>query len=471
MKIGFCLGAVLGVLAAALASPLVAWAAVQADAGPNQVVPAGAVVVLNGRGSHDTRGGGISHAWRQLSGPRVALQRTSTATPSFTAPLVPGVVILMLVVQGSDGQIATDLVTVQTVPSLSQQLRGQSLPAAPARWRSWLSFAAFEQSPPPVIKRYLQPVDVGLLVLAIAVTLLAFLDRAGQLAARYRLFWRRAFGWFWRRSLLQTGQVVDARNGQPLGGVDLVVRTADGVRHSTVQADRHGVFTMQLPPGVYLLGLSHPAYAIAAGLAPEAAQPDDSIYTGDYFEVSAANAGLHLLVPVQPVGGTVPPVAAYRLRAWQFLQRQSHVWTWVVLAAGALFNTGLLLWVPMGSFLLIEALYVGLVVIKLILEVREQPSYGVVRDAITHLPMDLAVVRLYEEASSRLVMTRVTDGQGRFFALPPGGVYTLVVSKPGYVPFTREGVVIGGAEGGAVQLMAELVPLLSPAAAPEPSLS
>ena len=94
------------------------------------------------------------------------------------------------------------------------------------------------------------------------------------------------------------------------------------------------------------------------------------------------------------------------------------------------------------------------------MEVRQTPSYGVVRDAISRVPLDLAVVRLYEEKSNKLVLTRATNGQGKFFALPPSGLYTVTVTKPGYATFTKHGVAVGREQNTAMQIQTDLMPVV-----------
>jgi hypothetical protein len=57
-----------------------------ANAGPDQSVPEGTLVTLDGTGS---TGGSLTHQWTQVSGPSVALSAASSAHPTFAAPHVP----------------------------------------------------------------------------------------------------------------------------------------------------------------------------------------------------------------------------------------------------------------------------------------------------------------------------------------------------------------------------------------------
>jgi hypothetical protein len=62
-----------------------------ANAGLNQTVGSGALVALDGTGSSDPSALAIKYAWSQTAGTAVALNSTTVATPTFTAPtLVAG---------------------------------------------------------------------------------------------------------------------------------------------------------------------------------------------------------------------------------------------------------------------------------------------------------------------------------------------------------------------------------------------
>jgi hypothetical protein len=63
---------------------------------------------------------------------------------------------------------------------------------------------------------------------------------------------------------------------------------------------------------------------------------------------------------------------------------------------------------------------------------RKPKRWGIVYDASTKLPVDLAIVRLIHAPSNLIVSTRVTSRDGKFFFRVPEGTYRLEVVKPGY---------------------------------------
>ena len=63
---------------------------------------------------------------------------------------------------------------------------------------------------------------------------------------------------------------------------------------------------------------------------------------------------------------------------------------------------------------------------------KKRKGWGVVYNSLSKLPVDLAIVRLYDEATNRLIQTRVTDKEGRFAFFTKPGQYKIAVSKQGF---------------------------------------
>lgn len=63
---------------------------------------------------------------------------------------------------------------------------------------------------------------------------------------------------------------------------------------------------------------------------------------------------------------------------------------------------------------------------------RRRKDWGLVYSSLTKLPVDLALVRLIESGTKRLIQTRVTDKQGRYLFLADQGTYEIEVQKSGF---------------------------------------
>jgi len=107
-----------------------------------------------------------------------------------------------------------------------------------------------------------------------------------------------------------------------------------------------------------------------------------------------------------------------------------------VLVVLAVLNT-----VPAALAITVNVLpYLHLIFIEpfLLLFRKKRKKWGVVYDALTKLPIGLAVVRLYSKKDKRLIQTKVTDKEGRYILIvkEPGSYY-LSVTKPEYNYPTR----------------------------------
>ena len=62
---------------------------------------------------------------------------------------------------------------------------------------------------------------------------------------------------------------------------------------------------------------------------------------------------------------------------------------------------------------------------------RRRKKWGVIYNALTKLPVDLAIVRLMDQ-SGKVIRSVVTDKEGRYFIVGEG-VYRVAVMKNGFV--------------------------------------
>ncbi len=68
----------------------------------------------------------------------------------------------------------------------------------------------------------------------------------------------------------------------------------------------------------------------------------------------------------------------------------------------------------------------------LLLFPKRRKGWGVVYHSLSKMPIDLAIVRLYEKVTNRLVQTRVTDREGRFAFFVQPGQYFIRIVKPNF---------------------------------------
>jgi cysteine-rich repeat protein len=63
---------------------------------------------------------------------------------------------------------------------------------------------------------------------------------------------------------------------------------------------------------------------------------------------------------------------------------------------------------------------------------KKRAQWGQIYNSLTKLPVDLAMVRLVNPTTKRVIQSRVTDTQGRYLFFVEPGEYLLEISKPGF---------------------------------------
>jgi hypothetical protein len=330
-----------------------------------------------------------------------------------------------------------------------------------------ISFQEQEKEVPPIVLLVLSPLNMSLFVVVLLTMVISWLNRVLHALGRKRLDKVVSFlqG---RKGPVHRGRLVQYKTGEPVVGAQVLVYGRDRKIKHKLRTNISGVFTLSLVPGDYTIAVKAKGFNLSPAAATFEPEQGEIVYTGGTLNIANKTKAVSLVIPMKPTGEVLALWQVSSLHLWQILQRQGHLLSWPIFIGGAFLNTALLLVAPGSDFLTLEIVYVGLVAAKIFLEVKMRPSYGLVRDAITHVPLDLAVVRLYEQNTNRLVMTRVADSRGRFFALPPPGRYVVTVTKPGYAPFARGGVEIKPGRDSEVQIKADLMPVapqLAPAGA------
>ena len=123
-----------------------------ANAGPDQRLDEGAMVVLNGTRSRSPNGGGLTFAWRQTAGPNVTLRDPASPRARFRAPFVSidTVLTFELVLSQAGRTSAADSVSI-TVRNRGQSLYGtlsaRGRPTVGAEIRLFRSRPLFRSQP------------------------------------------------------------------------------------------------------------------------------------------------------------------------------------------------------------------------------------------------------------------------------------------------------------------------------------
>ena len=110
---------------------------------------------------------------------------------------------------------------------------------------------------------------------------------------------------------------------------------------------------------------------------------------------------------------------------------------WPLLIAGSGLSLYIVLTRPTPLAYTCLFLYAFLWLTKLLRFLR-RPRYGTVTD-VSGRPLGSSVIQLTSEATGTEahILSTITDGFGRFVLLAKPGVYTMIVTKEGFQPYTK----------------------------------
>ena len=233
------------------------------------------------------------------------------------------------------------------------------------------------------------------------------------------------------------GQVVD-EDGNGLADVSLALSTRTGVwslwnaaayaQSNPQQSSANGFYAWYVPNGTYRVEATKSDYSTFQSVG---------IAVGD----NIFNAPIELIAVLPPVDEMiedgVPPVSAVTQQVLQSIkvlrqnptvQRTSDIATPVV-AVTALSTAGILA----GALNGLRFLQYLFTAPFLLFRRRRRKRWGVVYDSLRKVPVDLAIVRLLDAQSKRVVKSQVTDKEGRYLFIAKPGTYLIDVRKEGFV--------------------------------------
>lgn len=204
---------------------------------------------------------------------------------------------------------------------------------------------------------------------------------------------------------------------------------------ATQVTDKSGRYEVLLEPAVYRLEVTKPTYVFPSHIV--SADVD-----GRYQHVYHPDQGMAIQsesitipdVPLDPANAQRQwQIAGSFQKAWMLLQRVGNYLAVPLLFVGALASTAVLISVPTNpSNWLLTILYILLLAAQLRLRAHVLKAWGVVYDMVSNAILPLTTVQLIDPSYGKVVMSRLTDYQGRYSFLPEPGTYVVKATKPGF---------------------------------------
>lgn len=234
-----------------------------------------------------------------------------------------------------------------------------------------------------------------------------------------------------------SGVVTDKATGEPLAEAGVSLYRRDGSwtlwngasyqQQNPVVTGASGTYAWYVPNGTYRVEVVRDGYNRARTVA---LQVTDNIL----------GIPVQLVAVVPPIdeqiADGVPPVTAVvrqvqesiqLIRQSPTVQQTARVGTPVVAATAV--TSAAVVATAFNGFQFLQYL---LTAPLLLWKRRKRKRWGVVYDSIRKIPVDLAIVRLLDATTGRVVKSQVTDKQGRYLFIASPGSYKIQVHKTGF---------------------------------------
>ncbi len=225
------------------------------------------------------------------------------------------------------------------------------------------------------------------------------------------------------------GRVIEKISGSPIPGATVEIFNAEFDKLTDVfTTDADGRFEFFAVPGTYYLKVFKKGF---------------SKKTTDRVTVHSAEQFIDLEIALAPLREGLGLPSVWRFNVFQALIHAIDVANPYLLAFGTLVSAGEAYITPDRMNWGILAVYVSLDFLKIYLASHLVRPLAVVRDKKTQLPIDLAVVRIFDARKNWLLTTKVTDRKGRFAVLVVSGEYYLTCAKEGHKPYRSDIIRVG----------------------------
>lgn len=225
------------------------------------------------------------------------------------------------------------------------------------------------------------------------------------------------------------GVVFNSQTGQPVSLA--IVRIYDPQYNRLLEqvvTDSQGRYGFLVKAGTFSLdviktGFTFPSKEKKPGFY-------EKIYLKGKFKIASSGQTIAFNIPLDPrVREQSFNLFLFFIRFNKYLQKIR----WPLLILGVIFALVMII-VHLSFIYVLSLVFYLLLGLLEYLRTRRARPYGIVSDIYGH-PLSLAIVRIYEKKTNRLLETDVTDSEGRFKFLINPGLYYMTAAKPGYLDF------------------------------------
>jgi 5-hydroxyisourate hydrolase-like protein (transthyretin family) len=228
-----------------------------------------------------------------------------------------------------------------------------------------------------------------------------------------------------RRRRSGYGIVFDSHTGEPLATAIIRLKTPTGQVIATVVTDSQGRYRLAAARGEYYFEVSKAGFNFPSELTTNKKPSPfyDNILLASHIKTEDYGT-ITKNIPLDPKWSAKKPLISKIILTKNAQHLLAFLGTGAALYMAAL-QTSFLPW-------LLFAIYLIVMLVRLLTFKPPQPPFGTIRDAATGEPLAQVIVRLMDKKFDKLIETQTTSPKGRYAFVVKRGEFRLMVEKPGY---------------------------------------
>lgn len=228
------------------------------------------------------------------------------------------------------------------------------------------------------------------------------------------------------------GVVYDSVTKQPIDPAYVVLLDMNGNEVASCITDLDGRYGFAVEPGNYKIIVNKTNYSFPSNKL--AGKFGDELYGDLYFgtEILVTKSGAVITknIPMDPLHFDWNEFAKKDQHLLKFF-RARDIWisriSELLFKAGFIFSIYAVIVTPIGYNIAIVAIYI-IIFIARILGLKSHPK-GSISESLTHQPLPFSIVRVIGKETGVEISHKVSDRNGRYYALVPNGQYEVVIEK------------------------------------------
>lgn len=231
-----------------------------------------------------------------------------------------------------------------------------------------------------------------------------------------------------RRRRSGYGVVFNSRTGEPVATAVIRLKNPQGLVISTVVSDKDGRYRIVAPKGEYFVEVKKQRYFFPSLYLDKkkGSRFYDNVLASQHILIQDYGA-ITKNIAVDPAKTDEKPPFSF----WKINLGKNTQHLVAFLGTGAALYLALVQQISFW-FWVIFAVYLLVMLVRLVTFKPPQPPFGTIVDSETGQPLPQVVVRLLDKKFNKLIETQTTSPKGRYALIVNHGDFRLMLEKPGY---------------------------------------